>query len=416
MKRMRKFVGILLTMVMVLAMTATAFAAEGYTITLKDEAGHTYEVYQIFTGDLHEEDGEKILSNVVWGNGVTDDGKTTLGGAKAKAEALTDTNAEAFAAEVNGYLQNAVTMTAGEADENGVVTYTASGLAAGYYLIKDQDGSLDSMAYTSYILKVVSDIDVKPKAAYPTVDKQVQDEAADAEEGAVDGWGEADHNIGESYQYKLIATLPADEDFADYETYKLVFHDTMSAGITFEEIVSVTVDGVAFEAYVSNAVTDKTTGVTTLTVTLANIKVDGVTLTDGAVVEVIYKAHLNDKAVVGDEDDNTNKVYLEYSNNPNASGSGEGGDDHETGKTEEDTVWVFTYELNTTKVDSATEEALAGAEFKLYRETEDGKEYAVLDEAGKLTGWGTEEKGSVLTSGADGKFKVISRNKGSCRI
>ena len=58
MKKMKKVMALLLSLVMVLAMSIATFAGEGsavssttYTITIKNaETGHTYEAYQIFAG------------------------------------------------------------------------------------------------------------------------------------------------------------------------------------------------------------------------------------------------------------------------------------------------------------------------------------------------------------------------------
>lgn len=367
MKHMKKLVSVLLTMVMVFAMTATVFADETYSITINNSAeGHTYEAYQIFTGDL----SGTTLSNIVWGSGVSQAGQTALGDAAAKAETLeTEADAKAFAKEVSQYL----TTAAGSASTVTDGKYVISGLAAGYYLVKDMNGSLTDKddAYTSYILQVVGNKEVNPKSAKPTVDKQVHDETGDAEDGATDGWGEsADHAINETFQFKLIANLPADTDFDAYETYKVVFTDTMSDGVTFESIESVTVDGVTLtaEQYSCTAEAGQVGGSWTLTIN--DIKsISGVDLSDGADIVVIYNAHLNESAQVNHESGNTtnqNKVYLQYSNNPNAGGEGE------LGKTPEDIVWVFTYEVDNTKVDatdSANKTPLAGAGFRLYDST-----------------------------------------------
>ena len=66
---MKKFLAILLAAMMLLAVTA-AFADEAatttpttYTITITGDKGHTYEAYQIFTGDL----SGSVLSNIVLG-------------------------------------------------------------------------------------------------------------------------------------------------------------------------------------------------------------------------------------------------------------------------------------------------------------------------------------------------------------
>lgn len=76
MKKMKRLVALALSVVMVLAMSVFAFADEPepatYSITINNAAsGHTYEAYQIFAGDLSVNDkGEKILSNITWGNGI----------------------------------------------------------------------------------------------------------------------------------------------------------------------------------------------------------------------------------------------------------------------------------------------------------------------------------------------------------
>lgn len=71
-------------------------------------------------------------------------------------------------------------------------------------------------------------------------------------------------------------------------------------------------------------------------------------------LQLVYKATLNEQSVIGSAG-NPNKVYLEFSNNPNGEG---------TGKTPEDTVIVFTYKVAANKVDG-NDEKLAGAGFKL---------------------------------------------------
>lgn len=373
MKHMKKLASLLLALTLVFALAATA-AAEGttYSITINNSAtGHTYEAYQIFTGDLS---GGK-LSNIVWGSGISTTGQTTLQdkydtavtkSAAGVAAALTNDNAVQFAKDAAVNLGTVTASTSTVTDGK----YVISGLAAGYYLVKDQDDSLTGAddAYTSYILKVAGNVEVSPKSAKPTVDKQVHDETADAETGAVDGWGEsADHAINESFQFKLIANLPADADFAAYSTYQVVFTDTMSDGVTFESIASVTVDGITLnsEQYTTTATAGQAGKSWTLTI--SNIKaVEGINLTDGADIVVIYNAHLNENAQVNHASGtttNTNSVYLEYSNNPNGVGMGQ---------TAPDTVWVFTYEVDNTKVDatdSAKKTPLAGAGFKLYNST-----------------------------------------------
>ena len=60
MKHTKKLASLLLALAMVFALATTAFAAENTTISAPKGSTRTYEVYQIFTGDLHE----GVLSNI----------------------------------------------------------------------------------------------------------------------------------------------------------------------------------------------------------------------------------------------------------------------------------------------------------------------------------------------------------------
>lgn len=63
MKKVKRMLALLAAFALVLAMAVPALA-DGATYKIStDQADHTYEVYQIFTGDL----SEKTLSNVKWG-------------------------------------------------------------------------------------------------------------------------------------------------------------------------------------------------------------------------------------------------------------------------------------------------------------------------------------------------------------
>lgn len=414
MKKMNKLLALVLAMVMVLGLAASAFA-EGtpttYSITINNSAeGHTYEAYQIFTGDL----SGVTLSNIVWGSSISEAGQTALGDAAAKAESLkTADDAKAFAKQVAPYLAT----VAGSANTVTDGKYVISGLAAGYYLVKDQNGSLtgDNDAYTSYILKVVGNVEVAPKSAKPTVDKQVWDETGDAEAGHIDGWGEsADHAINETFQFKLIATLPSDSDLNDYESYKLVFTDKMSAGVTFENIVSVTATNsnrkdIVYECTAKNG----DTGTNAWTLTIADLT-EYVTQLPGTVVTVIYNAHLNENAVIENGTPrNANTVGLEYSNNPNWSGEGE----EDLGKTPEDTVWVFTYKVDNTKYADEVKEGkeLANAGFRLYTDEActDGNEVLLIKDGANYRPIKSGEIAVEMKSGDDGKFNIIGLDAGT---
>ena len=350
MKHIKKLASLLLVLVMVFALATTAFAEEtAYSITINNSAkDHTYEAYQIFTGDL----SGTTLSNIVWGSGVSEAGQTALGDAAAKAETLkTEADAKAFAKAVAPYL----TTAAGSANTVTDGKYVISGLAAGYYLVKDQDGSLtgDADAYTEYIIKVVSDTTATPKSSVPTVEKKVKD--TNDSTGVTSDWQDsADYDIGDSIPFQLKATLA--NNVSSYTTYKVVFHDTLSKGLTYNNDAKVYIDGTETNGFTVTA-TVNADGTTTLTVSCDDVKALGAG--NSSVITVEYTAKLNENAVLGSAG-NPNEVYLEYSNNPNKSENG----NNETGETPKDVVIVFTYKTIINKVDSENA-PLTGAAFKL---------------------------------------------------
>ena len=356
MKHIKKLASLLLVLVMVFALATTAFAEETttYSITINNSAeGHTYEAYQIFTGDLVEKDGTKILSNIVWGSGISEAGQTALGDAAAKAETLiTEADAKAFAKAVAPYL----TTAAGSANTVTDGKYVISGLAAGYYLVKDQDDSLtgDNDSYTEYIIQVVGNVTATPKSDVPEVQKKVKDINDSTDTTKTDWQDSADYDIGDSIPFQLKATLA--DNVSSYTTYKVVFHDTLSKGLTYNNDAKVYIDGTETNGFAVTA-TVNADG-TTLTVSCDDVK--ALNAVNSSAITVEYTAKLNENAVLGSAG-NPNKVYLEYSNNPNKSESGE---NHETGKTPEDTVIVFTYQTIINKVDSENK-PLTGAAFKL---------------------------------------------------
>ena len=355
MKHIKKLASLLLVLVMVFALATTAFAAETYSITINNSAkGHTYEAYQIFTGDLAtNEAGNKVLSNIVWGSGVSEAGQTALGDAAAKAETLkTEADAKAFAKAVAPYL----TTAAGSANTVTDGKYVISGLAAGYYLVKDQDGSLtgDNDSYTEYIIQVVGNVTATPKSDVPEVQKKVKDINDSTDTTKTDWQDSADYDIGDSIPFQLKATLA--DNVSSYTTYKVVFHDTLSKGLTYNNDAKVYIDGTETNGFTVTA-TVNADGTTTLTVSCDDVKALGAG--NSSVITVEYTAKLNENAVLGSAG-NPNKVKLEYSNNPNKSENG----NNETGETPKDVVIVFTYKTIINKVDSENK-PLTGAAFKL---------------------------------------------------
>lgn len=424
MKHVKRLAVILLAVLMVFGVSSSVFAADDYSITINSSTtGHTYEAYQVFKGSVNE---KGVLTDVQWGSGVNSGdlltalkADATIGSkftnaatAKDVANAMADVESEsadakAFAQVVGANLSTAVAGTSTYA--GSAYTIDLDNVGAGYYFVKDKDNTLDttSDAYTRFILKVVGKAVAEPKSSVPSVEKKVQENVKYTEDkGYGAGYNDvADYNIGDSVPFELIGTLPS--NYADYTTYNYVFTDTASTGLTFNQD-SVTVSLVNGTTTTVIPAADYTTAFDgqTMTVTFANLKTNTAITADSKIV-VKYSATLNANAEIG-LDGNENKVTLTYSNNPNTGGTGD------TGKTPEDKVIVFTYELDVTKVDGTdAAKTLAGAEFKLYKLNGTTKTYATVVN-GKVTGWTeTEADGTTLTSDADGLFKVAGLDDGT---
>ena len=447
MKKMRRIASVLLALTMVFGLTATAFAAE-----VVNETEHTYAAYQIFSGTQQEsvEEGDNTLTalgDIEWGSGVNGDAlladlKTlTVEGGIPFADCASAADAAAVLNGETNYTSAIAKAFANAADKNRtqVSTTIPAGknvtvdLDPGYYLFVDTQAVEGHDAYNSALLQVTNQtITIKKKYDVPTVDKAVKDK----EDGEA---GEAvDVNIGDSVYFTLTGTLP--ENLEDYDSYKYIFHDTLSDGLQYNGDVKVYLAGkgadgkpdlagkteIAESGY-TVAAGDAAAEGDTLTVTFADLKgVGGVTADSIIIVE--YSATLTEAAVIG-KPGNTNTAKLEYSNNPNTS------DDpsKDTGETPGDTVYVFTYELDGTKVDGTDpKKTLKDAQFILYRGKDGAEpiyvdgiptnvEYALVTE-GKLTGWtdsretamGTDGNGKgILVSDVDGLFVISGLDAGT---
>lgn len=385
MKLFKKLASFILAfaMVMAIAMPSVVMAADTGSITITGaKAGHTFEAYQIFTGTL----SGNTLSNIEWGSGVSEEGKTALGNAKDKAKTLNDSNAKEFAYTVSAYLTN----PAGTANTQESDNYVISGLQPGYYLVKDKGPITGQDSYTKFILKVVGDATAKVKNEVPESFKKVKDKNDTT--GTTTNWQDsADWDIGDKVPFQLTGTVA--NDYKEYKgAYQLVFHDTLSAGLTF--------DANSIKVYKNEdttpisedqyTVTYPATDNHTFDVTINNVKdLDG-TVTK---IRVEYEATLNENAVIGSKG-NPNEMYMEFSNNPNSIQGGE------KGTTPEDKVIVFTYKAIVNKKDSSGN-SLAGAEFTLYK-----KVNGTYEEVKKVLAKENEGTTFTFTGLDDGEYKL----------
>lgn len=448
-KVIKKLLAALLAVAMVCAMAIPAFAenSEGDV-----DSHHTYSAFQIFKGDV---EGNNIkdfkISNVDWGSNIINNSDDFLNklreadhigslftNAKSAQEVLavisqwhdSDDCSIAFARFVCHYLYS------NDANPTYVVRAGSNALTipeakAGYYLFVDTtDFSKDDSyhSYNSFLLMVTKgnwNVPITPKAEKPTVEKKVYDNPDGTSTG---GFGSsADHAINEKFQFQLTATLPdsTNRAYDYYDKYSVIFHDTLSDGITYDkddELDSVVIksNGNTYNITDSSKYTIDTTDLESQNSFVVNIDVKacakdaGFDLNDGATITVTYTAHLNDKAYVntaGGSTSNINKVYLTYSNNPK--------DESSIGKTPESTpVYVYTYQLNNTKhQDTEKGPALEGACFRLYSDEactdqsevqlyqKDGFYYPIKDVLGK--------EAVEMKSAANGTFNVKGLDAGT---
>lgn len=369
MKKIKRLASLMLAVIMALAMSVTAFADEDGAESSQPTAPkgqHTYQVYQIFTGDY----ANGVLSNVKWGqNGTGTQGekvdKDTLDALEAVANNPSDTE-QLKVIQQYAKLGSTPIRTGSET--------TFQGLTPGYYLVKDTDGSLEGTneAYTLYVVQVVNDIlTFTPKSDKPTVDKTII-ESGDSTQG--DGTKVTEASIGDVVKYQIVGTMPSNLDA--YTKYFYQFTDTLSAGLDYNEnSLKITINGDP-----NRDITDKFTPTiskadtgTIIELSIEDIKTlsgffhkengDPENITSETKIIVTYEATLNEDAVIAG-DGNKNDVKLTYSNDPNHSGEGSNSPKGETPTSE---VTTYTTELTILKTDE-NNKFLPGVEFTLTSE------------------------------------------------
>ena len=238
----------------------------------------------------------------------------------------------------------------------------------GYYLFVSDDLKADKPnTGTSPIFAIVGGepVTVTEKTSLPTVEKKVLNDSKvkgvniTAQTGGEDY---ADSQIGQKVNYKLTGTIA--DNYATYDSYAYKFTDTLSQGLTYAK-GSLEVYALNNESYTKidqnsyTVVEPAEDNNNTLMVsfndkglksaTAAN-ESDLLNIDAKTQIVVFYKAELNSKASY-EAPGNKNEVYLEYSNNPMAEG---------TGKSEIDVVTDHVFRLDVTKTDKDTGSALTG--------------------------------------------------------
>ena len=396
MKHTKKLASLLLALVMVFALATTAFAAKNATISAPKESTRTYEVYQIFTGDLHE----GVLSNIKWGKNGTGTEGTAVD--QTALDALAAVNGKSDTEKLTE-IQKYVKL---DSEKFGTVSNGNSlTVPTGYYLIKDNGPVNDGEAYSLYVVQVVGPTTISPKVGTTTSDKKVDDKNdSNTTEDATTWQDSADYDIGDAVPFKLSATIA--QDYANYtHGYKLTFHDKEDAGLSFnKDSVKVYVDGTLITTGYE-VVTEGLADGCTFEVRFDNLK-DIASVKAGSIISVEYTSTLDTDATVGSAG-NKNTSHVTYTNNPNDEQTGEGG------KTPDDVVIVFTYKTIVNKVTKnpnydpkveGSEEyiPLKGAGFTLYKKNAFGTYEAVGSELK------SEDMTTFTWSGLDdGDYKLV---------
>ena len=351
---------------------ATANAADNATLTVSTTdakfASKTVNAYKMFSATVSG-DGTAVSYTLTdgWKPFFEDSAASGLTGVTSEnvndkaneyVSKLKNDDLVAFATKASNWAQTKANNIAAGATAtvfadapNGKYTATFAGLDYGYYVVAVPGATLANTSgqYATLVSVDRANVTADIKGDLPTVDKKVQVGST--------GKDATDAKIGDTLTFTLTSTIP---DMSAYDTYTFNFKDTLSQGLTFGQVTSVTVEGVTNPLTVNTdyTVTTPTVSDNTLTVAMKDFKAKQ-QANAGKKITVTYTATLNEKAVVGGAG-NTNSAKIQYSNDPSSSG---------TGESEPSKVRVFTYGFTVDKytgdqyTDAATR--LAGAKFTL---------------------------------------------------
>lgn len=391
MKSIKRIIALLLTAVMTMTMSVTAFAANtGNSLTVnvksttpaQDLKGQTINLYKLFdlttskSGEttnyaytVNTATGYKeALDSALGASYKTDEAyaKAVLGlgeNDSAKAQKFAnDFTAEALTKNLSA------TANSGRLTEENKASYTFNNLATGYYLVY----VTGAKEIQSSLVTVDGETTVSLKTEAPSITKKADKETV---------------SIGQVVKYTVTGSVPDTTGYSDY-VYKI--HDTLSDGLDFVNDEN----GTALEAgatTVNVTVAFKDAGVTAAGTTPTTAKIDStnsrkMSLDLSAWVRanqtnkakeftVTYYAKVNKDAAVTEK----NKAELEYGNKPG-----------ETTTTTPSEAKTPTYPLAINKFAKNDNKTLAGAKFKLYSNKNDAnavnenaiKVSAVADKAG----------------------------------
>ena len=377
MKRMKKIMALMLAAIMMMAMSVTAFAAEGaagtHTLTVnvksttpaQDLKGQTINLYKLF--DVTESKSGETTNYAYTVNNtykaalasVLNISETSKDEEFAKAVADKTATIQQFANDFTAYaLKNSLTATAtsGKITEENKTSYTFNNLDTGYYLVYVTGGK---EIQSSLVTVDEKNNTVNLKTQAPSIEKNANKETV---------------NIGDVVTYYVKGSIP---DTTGYDQYQYIIHDELSTGLDFVNDATGTALGEGATtvnvtvAFTDNTLTAAGTKPTTATLDTANNRKMSLDLSEwvrdnqankGKEFTVTYYAKVNKDAVVTEK----NNAQLEYGNKPG-----------ETTKTTPSEAKTPTYPLDILKKKAGTGtgevalEKLAGAKFKLYKDSVD---------------------------------------------
>ena len=428
-KLVSRFMAVLMAMVMILSMSMTAFAEVALkgTLTVNNTVeGKTLDLYQIFTATKSGDNVAYTLNSAYEGffqskisgaSALTGEALSEKAYAYVKDQVGRDgSNGAAFAKDIMGWILNNATAV----DATHTTAHTTAGntvinnLDYGYYVVYPLGATDTSTAPGNETVKSVATlvsvtdttVSINMKSNYPTVVKKVNDKNAD------------DVNIGDEVTYTLTSKVP---DMTGYTSYVFNFKDTLSTGLTFKGITSVTVGSGENVQNVTAGTGDNTYTLTQygqdITITMNNFLASNANKA-GQEIKVTYTATLNKDAVTG-FDPNTNKATVEYSNKPGTDDKGESEPSKVDVHTFDFTIFKY-YLKNQNNKDDKT--GLANAEFELYKangevagdkvnikKVTEGEYRVATPEEAAIKGF----KSDVIVSGTNGRVLVKGLDAGT---
>ena len=394
---MKKLLAVFLTLALVFAMGTMAFAEDGNneetgTITISNAIqGAEYKIYKMLTFEPVSGSATQGRYTVVagWEGFLSGAGAAYLrvdeeiNTIKWVGEESDVRKSELAKAAIAYAKNNSIAATATQtAAANGAVTF--ADVSLGYYAIDTSLGTVCGLT------NVDNTFEAHEKNEKPDIDKYVQ-------EDSTQGWGKVnDADIDQVVNFKSTITV-------GYGVTNYVMHDTMEAGLTFNNnsVVVKLADGTVVDAANYTVVYPATDG-HTFDVQFKNEFI--ATLAKGTQITVYYSATLNENAnIVTDGNDNT--VYLSY------------GEDS-TWETNEHKTTTYTWKLDVLKFtkDGDKKVSLAGAKFQLL--ANDGTAIKFTQVGAAVPTYKVDANGAIdtITTDANGKFEIVGLDEGAYKL